>query len=103
MSYPWDDSFCFPTRKAVSGLLRGTPEKVSHVNLGFQPFAWDGVFVYPTGSHELGGIGGKAEKRPFFIPPIAAKISVHVGIVLKNGSCNYGMYAGRAMPTDWFY
>ena len=64
---------------------------------------WENTKNHPTGQAPKGGIGGKAEKRPFFIPHIAAKIGVNVGMVLKSRKYNYGMYAGTTTPADWLY
>ena len=41
---------------------------------------WENAKSRPTEQAPKGGIRGKTEKRPFFIPHIVVKIDVHVGI-----------------------
>ena len=83
--------------------LCGTLSEASHPRGLKQLSMWENAKSRPTEQAQKGGIGGKAEKRPFFIPHIAAKIGVHVGMVLKSGKYNYGMYAISAKAPVWLY
>ena len=64
--------------------LCGTLFEVSHPRDLKQPSVWENAKSHPTEQAPKGGIGGKAEKRPFFIPHITAKINVHVGTVYET-------------------
>ena len=59
--------------------------EVSHARGLKQPSVWENAKSRPTDGLPKGGIGGKPEKRPFFIPHIAAKTSVYVGTILESG------------------
>ena len=59
--------------------LCGTLSEASHPRGLKQLSMWENAKNRPTEQAPKGGIGGKAEKRPFFIPHITAKINVHVG------------------------
>ena len=83
--------------------LCGTLSEASHPRGLKWLSMWENAKSRPTEQAPKGGIGGKTEKRPFFIPHIAAKIGVNVGMVLKSRKYNYGMYADTAVLADWFY
>ena len=59
--------------------LCGTLSEASHPRGLKQLSMWENAKSHPTEQAPKEGIGGKAEKRPFFIPHISAEIGVHVG------------------------
>ena len=79
--------------------LCGTLSEASHPRGLKQLSMWENAKSRPTEQAPKGGIGGKAEKRPFFIPHTAAKIGVHVGMVVKSGE----LHAKCSLAASRFY